>query len=334
MPHDTHQDPDADPAKGSERTDELERPPAREPQGDRKVRAAPAVPVRPEPRKWSRFLVDAWVFPLRKSVLRRLLPWAFLHLGVCALAGLLLNSLGDAMHEMPILPYFGFYLTLVSVAGLDIVMFSTLAWWEFEVISASAWDAEKTVYVPQFDSFDESIVRPGGLVLAALLGAAPPLVVAWALHVIFLRGWEWNGWLLPVGGVCSAVLLPGTVLSVAISDTARAANPLNALRAFLAVPGRYLVACALSLPAAALTVVVVASVLSWRGAGWVIIPLAELAWLLVLTANARILGALFWCNGDRMGWLKEMERERPVPSRRATTTRPADTGDSDAETTE
>jgi hypothetical protein len=256
------------------------------------------------------------------------------HLGVCALAGLLLNALGDAMHEMPILPDFGFYLTLVSVAGLDILMFSTLAWWEMEVISASAWDAAKTVYVPQFESFDESIVHPAGLVLAAVLGAAPPVLLAWVLRVVFLRDWEWNAWLLPAGGVAAALLLPGTVLSVAISDTARAANPLNALRAFFAMPGRYLVACALSLPAAALTVVVVASVLSWRGAGWVIIPLAELAWLLVLTANARILGALFWCNGDRMGWLKEMERERPVPSRRPTTTRPAAVEEKGEEETE
>jgi hypothetical protein len=100
-----------------------------------------------------------------------------------------------------------------------------------------------------------------------------------------------------------------------VSDTASAANPLNALRAFFSAPGRYLLACALSLPAAVLTLVVVVGVTSWRGAGWVIIPLAELAWLFVLTANARILGTLFWCHGERMGWLRELERERPLTSR-------------------
>lgn len=316
-------------AGSAEEEIELEAPAPRQTAAVPQSTGAPVTPVQPEPRRWSRFLVEAWTFPLRRGLLRKLLPWAALHLTVCALLGMLLNSLAAAMHEMPVLPYLGFFLTLVTVAGVDAIMFSTLAWWELHVVHCSAWDPEEPIRLPQFDSVDESIVHPGGLMLAAVLSAAIPLALAYGLKVSLLPDRQWGAGVTAAGALCSGLLLPGTVLSVAVAGTASAANPVNALRAFLAMPGRYLVVCALSLPAAALTVVVIASVLSWSGAGWVIIPLAELAWLLILTANARILGALFWCHGERMGWLKELEREQPLPSRRpgATPPTPAETAE-------
>jgi hypothetical protein len=199
MPHDAHEDRAEDPVGGVESPDDIElEEPA--PTGDTGRQPAPERPsqrVLPEPRRWSRFLVEAWVFPLRREVLRRLVPWALLHLGACAVLGLLLTSLSNAMDEMPILPHLGFAMVLVSVAALDIVMFSALAWWEFQVIHASAWDPEGPLRLLQFDSFDESIVHPGGLALAALLGAAPPVVIMWALQISVLAGWEGGAWLLP-----------------------------------------------------------------------------------------------------------------------------------------
>jgi hypothetical protein len=336
MPDDVHESDDASPSQDSpaEGSLELEAPAPTAAPVRQAPSAPPAEPVLPEPRRWSPFLVEAWRFPLRKGVLGPLLPWALLHLVACALLGMLLNSLAASMEEMPILPHFGFFLTLVTVAGVDGLMFSTLAWWELHVVNCSAWDPEQPVHLPQFDSVEESIVHPGGLMLAAILSAAIPLALGYALKVTLLRTWQWSYWLPVAGALCSAVLLPGTILSVAVAETASAANPLNALRAFFAMPGRYLVACALGLPAAALTVVVVASVLSWSGAGWVIIPIAEFAWLLVLTANARILGALFWSHGEHMGWLKELKREQPIPSRRPTARGPADTDHNDPGTAE
>jgi hypothetical protein len=236
-------------------------------------------PAFPTPKSFFRELPRVFVYPLSKN-------GVFLLLGGAILYALV-----------------GFY-SRFSFVFLPLIMILTglstgyLFAYMQRIIASSAQGEDELPDWPDLSEWWSDIVWPLLLLLGTCLVCFGP---AWALLSYGDRTDPrviWGVWTLLAGG---AFYFPMALLAVATTDNFFALNPVVVIPSIVRVIGPYLVACAV------LAVLLVARfAVEWL-AVLVRVPFVtalalSFASLYLLCIEMRILGLLFYCHRDRLGW--------------------------------
>ncbi len=268
---------------------ELDTPPPDAPDPPR-PRRTPSASTRTAPIEWVGFqptqswwayLGDAWLYPFSGSAKWTLLLWL--------------------LADVFIFPF----VAVVPISGLlmGVALLGLLVLYESELIRQSSLDADEKPSLPKWEDVYESILRPIGHLLTALVASGAPLFAVWLMaRTSDVPQW-WT--VLQTGAtVLFCLLLPINLLAVATADSALAIDPRYTLPAILRAPLPYLVCtlfCGLCLYAAT----DFADVVSDAVGGFFLGPLIGTAiWLYLLTVAARALGTLHYVYSDKFRWLR------------------------------
>ena len=236
--------------------------------------AAPRQRPAPEPpRSFFAEIPSAFTYPFRSGGIMIMIAGAVFFAGLEWIGGLFL---------------------LLSIVGAGYIFTAMKG-----IISATAVGDDKTPDWPEFSSWWDDLLLP--------------FVEFAAIHLAcFLPGWLALLFIPSPANfvVCGALLLlgfavaPMALLAVAIYDSLFALSPLLILASILRVPLEY---------AVAVGTLVATYVLGWVLNAWLVdaIPIPILPWLLtsvfslyLLVVEMRILGLLYRCKQDELGWLK------------------------------
>jgi hypothetical protein len=240
-----------------------------------------AAPEAPAVRhSWWHYLLGAWAYPLKGNAKYILLTWTVLYVYV--------------------VPWFGF----LWVAGIlmAVAMVGLLALYEFELVRQSAYDADATPSLPNYDDLYELAVRPLGHLLAAVGAAALPLLAVRVTGETRNVPEWWDG-LTQGCFLLMALMLPANLLAVATADDWHAVNPRYTLRLIARVPFPYLACCLVCIAFYVGAGRAAAAITEAVGGMFLGTFLGVVAWVYLLSVGAHILGALHHCYRQRIGWL-------------------------------
>lgn len=272
------------------------RKPSREP--DEEETAVVFVPVREAiPTAWWRYLKGAGAYPFTGTAKWTLSFWLF-----CDLLFWLLFS-------HPLFTEVGPSLVLgFSALLIKICLFGMLAFYEFSLVNRSAWDPDQLPSLPAFQDAYESLLRPIGLLLAALAASAVPYYLLLVPTYVFGPALPaLRPYLLTAGQVLFVLLLPMNLLAVATADQVRALYPQHTLPAVWRALGPYLVLCALCTVILGAGHVATALLISHTEGSYLARLAREVTMVYLLTVCARALGTFYAAYAERMGWLREAE---------------------------
>lgn len=201
-------------------------------------------------------------------------------------------------------------ITAIPASLTRFLLLGTLAFYELHLANRSAWDPDQPPALPALQDVYEGVVRPMGLLAAALaVSAAPYLLAAATARVVGpAMPPEW-GYVLAAGALLFTILLPANLLAVATADHVRAFHPRHILAAIVRAPGPYLGLWATgALLLGGGHFATAALVRAAHDA--VLASLArEVVLVYLLTVWARSLGTFYAVHAERIGWMREPEEE-------------------------
>ncbi len=274
------------------------------------------LPVRPEPRRWWPYVLTAPFYPLRGNAKWVLLVWLTAHLIVSGGFGRLFWLSIGVPGAGSSLGAFGLFLLGLAALAFNLAMLGAMARYVFHLIHRSAWEPDTPSSLPQFDNVYDFLGWPLLLVLAILGASGWPLWLAVCIWKIVPGMPAWWPVVIAVCGLVFLFVLPMNALAVATADDARALSPRATFPAIARLAGPYLLLCLFCAPAGALTCLAPFSFLGWVGWGVLITPLAEVVWVYLLVASARVLGAFYYGYSEQLGWIRELTSE-PLPPPRS-----------------
>jgi hypothetical protein len=186
------------------------------------------------------------------------------------------------------------------------------------IIHSTAIGEDEMAGLPSLANFWEDILLPGLQFLGLTLISFGP-AIGIAAYMIF--GPHGDGVALPVGVLLAAfvfgvIYFPMAFLAVAMLDSVMAANPIQIVPSIIRVPVEYLVTCTVLGIVVALPPIgdrllkfMFPLALSTRDMGMMFGYLASIVFwklfaLYLLVVGVRILGLLFRCKREKLGWLE------------------------------
>jgi hypothetical protein len=185
-------------------------------------------------------------------------------------------------------------------------MAGALALYQFEIIQQSAWEPDEPLRLPDLNDIAQNTIRSLSMVVAAIIGASPPLLLV-AGPLLFWNEPDW--WTVPLaaGATLSVILLPVNLLAVAMADSPTAVSPRFTFSALVRIPGPYVVCCLLALAVAGACAAIV-SLLPLDGTGNYLANFAAATAVIYLcSVFSRALGTLHYAYEERIGWMQEID---------------------------